>query len=216
MPELVFDCLGASSDPYAAGPTMTFRLRIAETTGERVHAIALRCQMRIEPQKRRYTDDEAAQLAGLFGERARWADTVHPLQFAEVAVMVPSFTGSVEVDMPVACTYDLEIAATSYFHGLQQGDIPFLLLFSGTIFTRGETGFSVAQVPWHKEANYHVPVTEWRAMMDAFYPNSGWLRLRLDTLEALRAFKTARALPTWELAVTTLLAEAADSAPGES
>jgi hypothetical protein len=68
---------------------------------------------------------------------------------------------------------DLEIAATSYFHALQQDDIPFLLLFSGTIFTRGETGFSVAQVPWHKEATYRVPVTEWRAMMDAFYPNSG-------------------------------------------
>jgi hypothetical protein len=42
------------------------------------------------------------------------------------------------------------------------------------------------------------------------------LRLRLDTLEALGAFKTARALPTWELAVTTLLAEAAGCARGES
>ncbi len=54
--------------------------------------------------------------------------------------MVPSFTGSVEVDVPVPCTYDLEIAATSYFHALQQGDIPFVLLFSGTIFTRGRDG----------------------------------------------------------------------------
>ena len=216
MPELVFECIEVRADPYAAGPTLVFKLRISETTGERVHAIALRVQLRIEPQKRRYTAAEARQLNDLFGETSRWAETLKPLQFANVAAMVPSFTGGIEVDLPVACTYDLEIAATSYFHGLQQGDIPFLLLFSGTIFTRGETGFSVAQVPWHKEANYPVPVTEWRAMMDAFYPNSGWLRLRLDTLEALRAFKTARALPTWELAVTTLLAEAADSAPGES
>jgi hypothetical protein len=216
MPELAFDCIEVRADPYAAGPTLVFKLRISETTGERVHAIALRVQLRIEPQKRRYTPAEARQLNDLFGETSRWAETLKPLQFANVAAMVPSFTGGIEVDLPVACTYDLEIAATSYFHGLQQGDIPFLLLFSGTIFTRGETGFSVAQVPWHQEANYQVPVTEWRAMMDAFYPNSGWLRLRLDTLEALRAFKTARALPTWELAVTTLLAEAADSAPGES
>jgi Family of unknown function (DUF6084) len=216
MPELAFDCIEVRADPYAAGPTLVFKLRISETTGERVHAIALRVQLRIEPQKRRYTPAEARQLNDLFGETSRWAETLKPLQFANVAAMVPSFTGGIEVDLPVACTYDLEIAATSYFHGLQQGDIPFLLLFSGTIFTRGETGFSVAQVPWHQEANYQVPVTEWRAMMDAFYPNSGWLRLRLDTLEALRAFKTARALPTWELAMTTLLAEAADSAPGES
>ena len=216
MPELVFDCIDVRADPYAAGPTLVFKLRISETAGVRVHAIALRVQLRIEPQKRRYTPAEARQLNDLFGDTSRWAETLKPLQFANIAAMVPSFTGGIEIDLPVACTYDLEIAATSYFHALQQDDIPFLLLFSGTIFTRGETGFSVAQVPWHKEATYRVPVTEWRAMMDAFYPNSGWLRLRLDTLEALGAFKTARALPTWELAVTTLLAEAAGSAQGDS
>jgi hypothetical protein len=216
MTELVFDCVDVRADPYAAGPTLVFKLRISETTGVRVHAIALRVQLRIEPQKRRYTPAEARQLNDLFGDTSRWAETLKPLQFANIAAMVPSFTGGIEVDLAVACTYDLEIAATSYFHALQHDDIPFLLLFSGTIFTRGETGFSVAQVPWHKEATYRVPVTEWRAMMDAFYPNSGWLRLRLDTLEALGAFKTARALPTWELAVTTLLAEAAGSAQGDS
>lgn len=208
MPELVFDCLGARSDPYAAGPTMTFRLRIAETTGERVHAIALRCQLRIEPQKRRYTDAEAQQLDGLFGDRSRWAETLRPLQFAEVSAMVPGFTGSVEVDVAVPCTYDLEIAASSYFHALDEGDIPLVLLFSGTVFLRGDNGFNVAQVPWHKEATCRVPVTEWRAMMDRFYPDSGWLRLSRDTLAALGAYKNAQVLPTWEQAITALLAEA--------
>lgn len=207
MPELVFDCLGARSEPYAAGPTMTFRLRIAETTGERVHAIALRCQLRIEPQKRRYTDAEAQQLDGLFGDRSRWADTLRPLQFAEVSAMVPGFTGSVEVDVAVPCTYDLEIAASGYFHALDDGDIPLVLLFSGTVFLRGDNGFNVAQVPWHKEATCRVPVTEWRAMMDRFFPNSGWLRLSRDTLAALGAYKNARVLPTWEQAITALLAE---------
>jgi hypothetical protein len=207
MPELVFDCLGARSDPYAAGPTMTFRLRIAETTGERVHAIALRCQLRIEPQKRRYTDAEAQQLDGLFGDRSRWAETLRPLQFAEVSAMVPGFTGSVEVDVAVPCTYDLEIAASSYFHALDEGDIPLVLLFSGTVFLRGDNGFNVAQVPWHKEATCRVPVTEWRAMMDRFYPDSGWLRLSRDTLAALGAYKNARVLATWEQAITALLAE---------
>lgn len=208
MPELAFDCIGAKSDPYAAGPTLKFRLRVAETTGERVHAIALRCQLRIEPQKRRYTDEEAAQLDGLFGDRSRWAETLRPLQFAEVPAMIPSFTGSIEVDIPVPCTYDLEIAATSYFHALDEGEIPLVLLFSGTVFTRGQTGFSVAQVPWHKEATCRLAVAEWRAMMDRFFPNSGWLRLSTSTLEALGAFKNAHALPTWEQAITSLLAQA--------
>ncbi len=210
MPELGFACLGARSDPYAAGPTLAFRLRIAESTGERVHAIALRCQLRIEPQKRRYTEDEAAQLEGLFGDTSRWGETLRPLQFAEVAVLVPSFTGDVEVDVPVPCTYDLEIAATSYFHALDEGEIPLVLLFSGTVFTRGATGFSVAQVPWHSEAAARVPVGEWRAMMDRFFPNCGWLRLRTDTLDALGRYRTSRALPTWEHAITALLAEAND------
>jgi hypothetical protein len=209
-PELVFDCLGARSDPYAAGPTLVFTLRIAETTGERVHAIALRVQLRIEPQKRRYTDDEARQLDGLFGDRGRWSDTQRPLQFAEAAVMVPSFSGSVDVEVQVPCTYDLEIAATSYFHALNDGDLPFVLLFSGTLITRGATGFSVTRVPWDKEATCRVPVSEWRAMMDRFFPNSGWLRVDVRTLEALGAYKNARALPTWERAIESLLAEASD------
>ncbi len=209
-PELAFDCLGARSDPYAAGPTLSFRLRIAETTGERVHAIALRVQLRIEPQKRRYTDDEARQLDGLFGDRSRWADTQRPLQFAEAGVMVPSFTGSVEIDVPVPCTYDLEIAATTYFHALGEGEIPLMLLFSGTLIARGAAGFSVTRVPWHKEAACRVPVSEWRAMMDRFFPNSGWLRLDVSTLQALGAYKNARALPTWERAIDTLLAEVSD------
>jgi hypothetical protein len=205
-PELVFDCLGARSDPYAAGPTLTFQLRVAETSGERVHAIALRVQLRIEPQKRRYTEQEAAQLDGLFGARSRWAETQRPMQFAEVAVMVPSFSGSTEVDVPVPCTYDLEIAATTYFHALDEGEIPLVLLFSGTLISKGSSGFSVTRVPWHKEAVCRVEVSEWRAMMDRFFPNSGWLRLDVDTLKALAAYKNARALPTWERTIETLLA----------
>ncbi|MGH8860489.1 MAG: DUF6084 family protein, partial [Jatrophihabitantaceae bacterium] len=98
------------------------------------------------------------------------------------------------------------------FHALDEGEIPLVLLFSGTVFTRGQTGFSVAQVPWHKEASYRLPVAEWRAMMDRFFPNSGWLRLGRDTLNALNSYKNARALPTWEHAITSLLSAASDRA----
>ena len=216
MAELVFDCIDVQSDRYAAGPTLNFRLRVAETSGERVHAIALRCQIRIEPQKRRYAPAEAAGLNDLFGDASRWADTLKPLQFANVSAMVPSFTGSVEIDVPVACTYDLDIASTSYFHALEEGEIPLLFLFSGTMFTKGTTGFSVTQVPWNKEASYRLPVSEWRLMMDRFFPNSGWLRVSRSTLEALRAFKSARALPTWEQTLTVLLDEVARPADAAS
>ena len=216
MAELAFDCIDATSDSFAAGPTLVFKLRISETSGERVHAIALRCQIRIEPQKRRYDSTEAERLNGLFGEPSRWADTLRPLQFANISVLVPSFDGHIEVDVPVSCSYDLDIAATTYFHALGDGEIPFVLLFSGTLFTKGATGFSVEPVPWHKEATSRVPVATWRSMMDAFYPNSGWLRLSRDTLDGLTAFKNARALPTWESTIAALLAEVSapvDGAP---
>lgn len=210
--ELKFACLSAVSEKFAAGPTLIFRLEISETTGERVHAIALRVQMRIEPAKRRYSPEESERLDNLFGDPSRYADTLKPLQFAFANVMVPSFTGSVEVEIPVPCTYDLEIASTSYFHGLSDGEIPLLLLFSGTVFTKGESGFSVAQVPWSCEAEYRLPVSEWRLMMNQFFPNSGWVRLSRETLDALGTFKNVRALPTWEHAISALLDEVAQTA----
>lgn len=214
-PELVFDCLGVRSDPYAAGPTLTFRVRIAETTGERVHAIALRAQFRIEPQKRRYSEPEAEQLRGLFGERTRWADTQRPLQFAEVAVMVPSFTGSVEVDVHVPCSYDMEVATGRYFHALADGEIPFLMMFSGTVFGDAEKGLWVEQVPWHLECRYRMPVTVWREMMDYHFPGAGWLMLRRDTISALAEFRANRALPTWDDAVLAVLDAAKERHVGQ-
>ena len=43
MAELVFDCIGARPERYAVVPSFSLTLRISETTGQRVDAIALRC-----------------------------------------------------------------------------------------------------------------------------------------------------------------------------
>src|SRR6185437_16498972 len=107
--ELVFDCTGARADRYAVTPAMIMKLRISETSGQRVEAIALRVQIRIEPSRRRYTDAEAQRLGDLFGETQRWAETLRPVQFTNVSVMVPGFTGSTVLDLPVPLTYDMEI-----------------------------------------------------------------------------------------------------------
>src|SRR4029453_1448035 len=144
--DLFFDSIAAQPDPYPAVPTPLLELRVSETTGEQVHAIALRCQIRIEPQRRRYPPHEADGLLELFGEPPRWGDTLKPMQFATVSLMVPSFTGSCELDLPVPCTYDFEVAASKYLHALGDGEVPLLLLFSGTVFTKGLSGFSVGQV----------------------------------------------------------------------
>ncbi|MEU4849868.1 DUF6084 family protein [Streptomyces gilvosporeus] len=212
MTDLSFVCTGVRSDPYAAGPTLLFRLRITATGVERVHAIALRCQIRIEPARRGYGRDEGAALTDLFGERDRWGSSLNPLQFAQVSVVVPGFTGETEVDLPVPCTGDLDIAATRYFHALEDGEAPLRLLFSGTVFA-GPAGFHVTPVPWDKEAQLRMPVTVWREMTETHFPGCGWLRLPRETLAALLAFRSRRALPSWEAAVEALLAEARRGEP---
>lgn len=210
MGEIGFECLDVRPERYAAAPTLLFKLRVSETDGRRIHAIALRCQIRIEPQRRRYAPAEAERLLDLFGEPARWGDSLKPLQFSNVSYMVPEFTGSIEVELPVPCTYDFEVAAAKYFHALEDGEIPLLLLFSGTIFVRTAHGFSVELVPWHKEATCRLPVRVWRELMDLYFPNSAWIRIRRDTLDALQHFKSHQALPTWDDALAVLLREAVE------
>ena len=115
-------------------------------------------------------------LGDLFGERNRWASTLNPMQFAQVSLVVPGFTGRIEVDLPVPCTYDMDIATTKYFAALADGEVPMLLLFSGTAFC-GPGGFSVRPVPWDKEASCRMPVAVWREAIEQHFPGCGWLRL---------------------------------------
>ncbi len=210
MADLAFDCIGTRADKYAVVPQMLVTLRISETSGQRVEAIALRCQIRIEPARRRYTDDEAERLNDLFGDVQRWADTLKPVQFTNISIMVPGFTGSTEIDMPVPLTYDMEIGATRYFAGLDEGEAPLLLLFSGSVFSLADGRMSVTQVPWSKEASYRLPVSTWREAIDAHFPNSSWIRLTATAMDELLRYKMRKALPTWEAAVLALLDEAAE------
>lgn len=209
--ELTFDCVDVRAEPYAAAPTLAFKLRITDTGGADVHNIALRCQLRIQPQKRTYSDAEAVGLRDLFGERARWGDTLKPIQFAEASLMVRPFRGATEVDLPVPCSYDLEVAASRYFHALADGEIPLVLLFSGTVFRKAPVGFEVDQIPWNKEAEYALPVATWKQMMDLYFPGSAWLRLRRETVDALGEFKSRASLLGWDDAVLELLRKAGEA-----
>ncbi|HEX5201766.1 MAG TPA: DUF6084 family protein [Actinoplanes sp.] len=211
MSAYTFTVLDVAAEPYAASPQLTCRLRIAESTGRRVHAIALRCQVRIEPQRRRYDPAEQDALRGLFGERERWADTLKPFQWMQANATVPGFTGDIETDLALPCTYDLEVIGTRYLHALDAGDVPLNLLFSGTIFTKGTTGFAVEQVPWACEARWALPVAVWRDMIDAFFPNSGYVLVSADILKELAAFRARHDLISWDETMRRLLAAAEES-----
>ena len=211
MTRLTFSAMDIVAEPFAVAPQLTARLRIEETTGTVIHAIALRCQVRIEPQRRPYAEADEVGLLSQFGTRARWRDTLRPFLWMQCTAMVQGFTEVTEVELPMPCTYDFEVTGAKYLHALRDGNIPLILLFSGTIFTRGQSGFGVEQVAWDSEASYSLPVSVWREMIELNYPNTGWLRLDRDVLTALARYQAEHGLTSWDATVESLLA--AQSAP---
>ena len=216
MPELSFTVVDIAPEPYAAAPNLLARLRVEETTGDQVHALALRAQIRIEPQRRRYDDTEEQALLDLFGDRSRFSQTLRPFPWLHASTVAQGFTGSTEFDLVLPCTYDFEVSGTTYLHALRDGEIPLLFLFSGTVFSRGATGFSVSPVPWDREARYRLPVSVWRDLMEEHFPEAGWLRMHRDTVDALARYRHERGLAGWDAVVTTLLAEAGHAGAGRS
>lgn len=216
MPELSFSVVDIVPEPYSTVPNLLARVRVEETTGDVVHALALRAQVRIEPQRRRYDDTEEQALLDLFGDRTRFAQTLKPFSWLHASTVAQGFTGVSEIGLVLPCSYDFEVSGTKYLHGLREGEIPLLFLFSGTVFTRGATGFAVSQVPWDREASYRMPVAVWRALMDEHFPASQWLRMRRDTVDALAHYRHRRGLTSWDDVVTTLLAGNSEPAEGGS
>ena len=211
MPELNFRVEGAEAQRFAAAPLLLFKLRITEAVAENkqptpIHAVALRCQVRIEPNRRRYNAAEQERLVDLFDTPERWGRTLRPLLWTHVSAVVPPFTGTSAVDLPVPCSYDFSLAATKYFAALEEDVIPLCFLFSGTIFYRAaEDALQVEQISWEKEASFRLPAATWRGMMELYYPNSAWLCLRKDVFDLLNQYRSRQGLPTWEQALERLL-----------
>jgi len=211
-----FSVLDVFAETYAVAPQLTARLRIEERTGQTIHAVALRCQVRIEPQRRRYEAAEEEALRGLFGDRERWVDTLKPFLWMQCNTTVQGFTGATDVDLVLPCTYDFDVIGSRYLHALDAGTVPINLLFSGTVFTKGINGFGVQQVPWDCEAPYNLPVSVWRAMIESYFPNTGWIRLDHDVLTRFADYRARHGLMTWEETVQALLAMDEEAMPHES
>ena len=208
MTELDFTVVDIAPEPYAVTPMLTARIVTAATGDEPIHAIALRCQVRFEPLRRSYSEDEATGLLDLFGPRERWSATQHTFLWQHTSATVPGFTGTTEVQLPLECTYDFEVKAAKYLLALDSGTIPLQFLFSGTVFVHGSRGFGVQQVPWDREDRYDMPVSVWRDLIWLHYPNTGWLRLPRNTIDALAAYRSARGLLGFDEAISELLAAA--------
>jgi Family of unknown function (DUF6084) len=208
MPDLSFQIEGVSVVPFAATPTLAFQLGIRNATvNETIHTIALRCQIQIEVTRRRYTPEEQQRLLDLFGDPGRWSQTLRSLLWTHANLVVPGFAGTTTVtDLHIPCTFDFNVAATKYFEGLADGDIPLNVMFSGTVFyALPDSALQIAPISWEQEAKFKLPVKVWREMMDSYYPNNVWLNLRRDVFERLYRYKVQNGIPTWEQALENVL-----------
>jgi hypothetical protein len=204
VPELNFRVEGVEPARFAASPLLNFQLRV--DADRPIHTITLHCQVRIDPTRRRYRESEQHRLLDLFGEPARWSQTLHSMLWTNTNLVVPSFTSTTLIDLPVSCTFDFNVASAKYFSGLEEGEVPLSLLFSGSVFYPAEDGsLRIAQVPWSKEAEFAMPVSVWKEMIDHYYPNTAWLCLRRDVFDRLHQYKIERGIPTWEQTVESML-----------
>ena len=206
MPDLNFRVEGAEVLEFAAVPSLLFKLRIENGEEEPIRSVALNTQIRIAATQRHYDTMEQERLLEVFGEPNRWRNTLRSLLWTHTVLQVPPFSGSTVVDMPVPCTYDLEVIAAKYFYALEDGEVPLEFLFSGTIFYAGEDGrLQVARISWEKDAEFRLPVRLWKEMMERYFPNSAWIRLHRDAFDQLYDYKIRRGLPTWETTIEALL-----------
>jgi hypothetical protein len=210
-PEPEFQVLGATGRRHAAVPALDFDVHVAEPEGRSVYLIALSAQVMIEPARRRYEDAERERLVDLFGPPERWATTTRSLLWHKADAVVPAFTGSTTFHIPIPCSYDLEVVAAKYFYSLVDGEVPLAFNFNGTVMYKGEDGrIQMSLVPWSCSAEFRLPVSTWRELMEHYYPHTGWVALHEDTLAALRLEKTRRGLPTLDACVATLVEEGAE------
>jgi hypothetical protein len=207
LPELSFEVIGAEAVAYSATPLLAFKLRITNADpNELVQSVALRCQLQIEATHRKYGAQEQERLLDLFGAPERWSRTLRAMLWTHASINVPPFQGDIVVDLPVACTFDFNVAAAKYFAGLDDGEVPLNLMFSGTIFYEsGDDGLQIEQIPWDREAKFRLPVRVWKEMIDIYYPNSAWLCLRRDVFEKLSQYKMDRGIPTWEETIESII-----------
>ncbi len=207
MIDLDFAVRGMRVERHSMSPLLLCALEVVNKTPDvPVQNVMLRCQIRIEPTRRTYGGQEPERLSELFGLRERWGETLRSFLWTHTDVLIPAFDTACTVDLPVPCSYDFNIAATTYFDGLETGEVPLSLLFSGTVFSSdAEGGLQIEQIAWNKEASYRLPVAIWRDMMAHYYPGGRFLCLGRDVFEQLQRFKRDHGHPTFDRALAALL-----------
>ncbi len=199
--DLNFTVESAEPEPHAAAPLLIFKLRIAEAAAANepttIPAIALRCQIRIEPTRRRYAADEQERLLDLFGERERWGQTLRSTLWTHASVVVPPFTGRHDRRPPgplfvrLQCGRDQVFPRTRRWRGPALPAVQRHDLLHGPMKAISRS----ARSPGKKRPTFRLPVSVWKDMMELYYPKCAWLCLGRDAFDRLYRFKSSQRNP---------------------
>jgi hypothetical protein len=201
-----FAVRGARVPRHSVAPTLIFELEVDDPSDLQVFTISLAVQIAIEPAQRAYDAETRERLTELLGEPGRIGAPTRTMSWAQVDVLVQPFKGMTTVEVPVLCNYDLEIAATNYFHALSDGEVPLVFHFNGGIYYRGEGDrLQIVQLSWEESTNYRMPIEVWRELIAAHYPHRAWVAAGEETIERLRRYKLEQGLPSYEAALERLM-----------
>jgi hypothetical protein len=209
VPELDFKVTGLEPAQRGLAPLLHFVLEITNTPeSETIQSVMLQAQIQIQAPQRAYNSSEKEKLKELFGVPEDWGQTLRTKLWAHSNTIVPQFHGRTEAILAVPCTFDFHVAATKYFYALQDGDVPLLFLFSGTVFYAASDGrLQIQKISWEKECVYRMPSQTWREMMDHHYPGSAWIAMRRDLFDRLYEFKRREGLAGWDEVMERLLSK---------
>jgi hypothetical protein len=206
IPAPEFAVSGVESDPHAAAPLLRFLVDVADPSEREVYTIALTAQVQIDADRRAYDPGTRERLHDLFGEPDQIPRTAGAIQVGRVETLVPGFRGTGRFALSVPLSGDVELAVTRYLVSLQDGTVPLTFLFSGSIFYCGEADrLQVTLVPWSCEARFRLRLATWRDLIERRYAASGFVRVRAETLAALRRRRTERGFPTFDATIADAL-----------
>lgn len=209
MPDLDFEVTGVKSASRGLVPLIQFEVNLKKKPVDRINSVMLHSQIQIQSPLRSYNAREKEKLVDLFGAPDCWGRTLRNCLWTTAATTFNGFANETKAVLSVQCTYDLTIAASQYFHALEDGDVPLLFLFSGSIFYEGEKGrLQVQPISWDAESTYKMPVSVWKHIMEQHYPNSGWFYIRRDVFDRLLALKRRQGDSSWEQTMERLLSSA--------
>lgn len=194
--KLQFTAREAVAERRSAAPAIRLRVDVL-APGVKIEALLLRARVQIEPWRRAYDANEKELLREL--------SAAQPLQWIDVAVTVNAFSEQTTFEIPMSCTYDMQVAATKYLTAIDGGAIPVRVFFNGTAFSAAESGFSAAMLSWDSDCEAFVPIDVWHEAMDACFAGQAWLRVDRSVFDALARYRVHRGFADWDQALEHLL-----------